>query len=330
MHSSTSNSDGSLNRSHAQPRRATATLLVGVALFGLALECGTRLFIHRMSASLARISQEADAAARVRRTEQAPRQLLIVGNSLLMADVDMAALSRGIGPRWQATRFAIEQTTYYDWQFGLRRLLAAGARPDAIVLCLEPRHLVSSGLRTEIFAYFLLQRMDIYRASRTLRLTPTETSDLFFANISAFYALRKEIRKNLLGRLMPSLPNLTAMITRGGVPPPDPERLSSAAKPRLEAARQVVMSSDSRLLLAVPPPVRSVDRSVLESIGDALEIPVLAPLLSDNLAPTDFDKDSYHLNSEGRSKYTEALIPLLVRALNASVPHEAPLTAQRR
>ena len=178
MHSSTSNSDGSLNRSHAQPRRATATLLVGVALFGLALECGTRLFIHRMSASLARISQEADAAARVRRTEQAPRQLLIVGNSLLMADVDMAALSRGIGPRWQATRFAIEQTTYYDWQFGLRRLLAAGARPDAIVLCLEPRHLVSSGLRTEIFAYFLLQRMDIYRASRTLRLTPTETSDL--------------------------------------------------------------------------------------------------------------------------------------------------------
>ena len=251
MHSSISNSDRSVNRSHGRPRRATATLLVSVAIFALALECGTRLCIHRMSASLARISQEADAAARVRRTEQLPRQLLIVGNSLLMADVDMAALNRGIGPKWQATRFAIEQTTYYDWHFGLRRLFAAGARPDAIVLCMEPRHLVSPGVRTEIFAHFLLQRTDIYRASRTLGLTPTETSDLFFANISAFYALRKEIRKNLLGRLMPSLPNLTAMIIRGGAPPPDPERLSSAAKPRLEATRQVI-SSDSRLVLARP------------------------------------------------------------------------------
>ena len=115
-------------------------------------------------------------------------------------------LNSGLEPHWQATRFAIEQTTYYDWHFGLRRLLAAGARPDAIVLCVEPRHLIAAGVRNEIFAYFLLQPSDIYTVSRMLRLTPTETSDLVFANASASYALRKEIRKNLLGRLMPSRP----------------------------------------------------------------------------------------------------------------------------
>jgi len=182
---------------------------------------------------------------------------LIVGNSLLMEAVDIAELNSGLEPDWQATRFAIEQTTYYDWHFGLRRLLAAGARPDAIVLCVEPRHLIAPGVRNEMFAYFLLQPSDIYTVSRMLRLTPTETSDLVFANASASYALRKEIRKNLLGRLMPSLPDLTAMITRGGLPPPDPARLSSVGKSRLEATRDVVTSADSRLLLVLTPPLGS-------------------------------------------------------------------------
>jgi hypothetical protein len=329
MRSSTSSFDPALNRSAARLRRAAATLMVSVLLFAAALECATRLFIHRLSANLGRISQETVAAEHLRRTEQAPRQLLIVGNSLLLADVDMTALNRGLQPEWQATRFAIEQTTYYDWHFGLRRLLAAGARPDAIVMCLEPRHLIAEGVRNEIFAYFLLQPTDILRVSRALRMSPTDASDLFFANTSAFYALRKEIRKNLLGRLMPNLPSLTAMITRGIVPLPDPAKLSTTGKARLEATRDVALSAESRLVLALTPPLRAVDWSTLRSVGNDIGIPVLAPLLNDNLIPMDFEKDGYHLNEQGRSKFTQTLIPLLVRALNAPVTDNRTVRARR-
>jgi hypothetical protein len=330
MLSSTSSSDAPLNQSAAQLRRAAATLIVSVVLVAAALECSTRLFVHRMSANLGRISQEASAAEHLRRTEQAPRQLLIVGNSLLLADVDMAALNRGLHPQWQATRFAVEQTAYYDWHFGLRRLLAAGARPDAVVMCLEPRHLISEGIRNEIFAYFLLQPSDIFRVSRTLRMSPTEASDLFFANTSAFYALRKEIRKNILGRLMPSLPSLTAMIARGSVPLPDPAVLSTTGKTRLEATRDVAISAESRLVLALTPPLRPIDWSALRSVGNDIGIPVLAPLLNDDLIPMDFEKDRYHLNERGRSKFTEMLIPLLVRALNAPAAQDPAVAVRRR
>jgi hypothetical protein len=185
------------------------------------VEGGTRLLVADLSNTLHRIRTES-AQARTIGADAEQKELLIVGNSLLIAGLDMGALDEPLQPRWRAVRFGIEQTTYYDWLYGLRRLTADGARPSAIVVCFEPRHLIGSSVRTEIFAHYLMQASDTLSVSRALGLSAGGTAELLLANVSEFWALRKEIRKNLLGRLMPALPNLTRMMTRGGgAPSPD-------------------------------------------------------------------------------------------------------------
>jgi hypothetical protein len=319
MLSSTSSSDQSDQVAPpSRARLAAIVLILGVTAFAATLEWGTRLFVYRLSNGLSRVHQEANNAEQMQRSPDGPRQVLLVGNSLVMADVDMSELNKALQPRrWQATRFAIEQTTYYDWHFGLRRLLASGSRPQAIVLCFEPRHLVASGVNTEFFGNFLLHPADLYEVSRTLGLNPTQTSDLFFANTSAFYALRKEIRKNLLARMFPTLPSLTQLITRGGLPALDLATLSSTGKERLRATQDVVMSADSRLVFLSMPPT-SVDASaVLSTAGQDLGIPVITPLADDELVSADFDHDRYHLAERGRLRFTQRMIPLLTSALES-------------
>lgn len=313
MPSSTSSSDRSPSSLNW---RAPALLIVTVLLVATAFEGGTRAFVFRISNNLGRIKSEADAAAQLQRGPGV-HQVLLVGNSLLMADIDIGGLNRGLGSGWKVSRFAIEQTTYYDWHFGLRRLLAGGSRPDAVVLCLEPRHLVAPGVRSELFAYFLLRRGDLLTASKTLGLSPAESSELLFSNLSAFYAMRKEIRKNLIGRIMPSLPELTALITRGGLPPAESKALREVGAQRLRSTREFMIERNVRLVLAVMPPVDRDDANLLRSIGVGVGVPVLAPMEDSSLSRDDYDRDGYHLNSVGRNRFTEALSPPLAAVLNA-------------
>jgi hypothetical protein len=293
-------------------------VLAMVLLFFAAAEGATRLFIFEMSATLSRIRDEAGAAARLRGGgDAAPRRLLVVGNSLLMADVDVRAVDGSLQPEWRASRFAVEQTTYFDWYYGLRRLFRDGAQPDAVALFLEPRHLISTTVRTELFAYFLLSPGDILSVSRSLGLGPTGVADLALANFSAFYALRKELRKNLIGRLMPSLPDLMQMVAASPRPSPSLEQLVAAARTRLPGLKQITGANRSRLIFVVTPPVQADHLLALQEIGKEFDITIIAPQVDGDLAAADFDRDGYHLNEVGRQAYTRALIPLLRDALAA-------------
>lgn len=315
MPSSTSSSDAAPARARSSTSRAVVILLASMAALCVVVEGGTRFIVGDLSNTLRRIRTESKEANAIG-SDAEIEELLIVGNSLLIAGVDVGALNEPLQPRWRGVRFGIEQTTYYDWYYGLRRLTAAGARPKAIIVCFEPRHLVRSSVRTEIFAHYLMRMSDTLSVSQALDLSPSGTADLMLANVSAFWALRKEIRKNLLGRLMPELPKLTRMMTSGGAsPPPEIEELLTTGRVRLEALRDTADAAGAKLILVLMPPVSSAYTPALQELGSELGISIVTPLTDQDLQPGDYDLDQYHLSSQGRLRFTNELAIALIDVL---------------
>ena len=62
--------------------------------------------------------------------------------------------------------YPIEDTTYLDWAYGLRRLLAGGSRPSVVVMCISAKHLLSDATDGEGFAYFLMRLRDLPEVAR--------------------------------------------------------------------------------------------------------------------------------------------------------------------
>lgn len=318
MPSSTSSSDAAAAPARSKTSRAIVLLLAALVALCVFLEAGTRLFVSDMSNTLSRIRNESLRAKAVG-ADKHSEELLIVGNSLLIAGVDVAALNEPLQPKWHGVRFGMEQTTYYDWYYGLQRLAADGARPKAIVVCLEPRHLVGTSVRTELFAHYLMRLSDTLSVSRALDLSPSGTADLVFAHLSKFWALRKEIRKNLLMILMPELPKLTRMMTRGGgSPPTSAEELLTTGRSRLEGLREVTDAAGARLIVVMMPPVSTEQTAALRQIGSETGVAIVAPLTHQELQPGDYDLDQYHLSEQGRARFTQALAKDLLGILQSS------------
>ena len=317
MHSYTSSSEQDPVTERRYRRASGLFVLCLVALVAVA-ETGTRAFIHDVSNLLRRMRQESRAAAGLAPSPATPHPLLLVGNSLLVAGVDPPVLDSLLRPRHSVTRFAVEQTTYLDWYFGARRLIGGGARPDVIVLTFEQRHLLGRTVRDEIFAHYLMAPGDLLSVAHAVDLSPTATSELFFANVSDFWGLRKEIRKNLLGRLIPSLPALTGLMTRGSpAPPVDTMSLLTQGAERLRALRAYGDRHGVRFVLALTPPLSARDADFMRRLGDANGISVLGPLDDTKLMPGDYDRDGYHLSEQGRVRYTAALASAIQAALAA-------------
>lgn len=216
-------------------QKATVGLLLITMCMLAGIELGTYHIVYRVSKNLSRIHNEGSAAAQIHGGIQGQQDVLLVGNSLLLHDVDMNKLEHQLAPDQHVQQFAIQATTYYDWYYGLRGLLADGARPDLVVVCLEARHLVLSSVRSEIFAYYLMKRRDFFDVRHSLKSTGTEAFDLLVANTSIFYALRKELRQVLLQRLLPELPQLAEKIAQAPKPQPDPVALRTIGAERLTA-----------------------------------------------------------------------------------------------
>ncbi len=313
MPSSTSSFDASGKRGIATLRKAAVGLLLVAIGLVASLEFGAYHLVYQVSRNLSRIHNEALVAAKIRGGTKGREEVLLVGNSLLIHDVDMKKLERRLSPDQHAQQLAIQATTYYDWYYGLRGLLAGGARPDRVVVCLEARHIVLSSVRSEMFAYYLMKRQDLFDVRRSLHLTGTEAFDLLVANTSIFYALRKELRQVLLQLLLPELPQLTAMIARAPKPQPDPVALRTIGAERLTALRELMMNSQAEFVLVLMPPIEPESSEILRQVSKEVGVRMLMPLSRDALTDEDYQPDGYHLNQQGRDKFTEALILLLLR-----------------
>lgn len=308
--------------SNSEPRAATraiAILLAVIFVYCAGLELVTRRGFSRISRIQRRIYQDLSAAKSIAPpVSNDPPAMLVVGNSLLLDGVDRASLKMELAPNYLVTLLPVENTQFEDWYFGLRRLFAEGARPSIVVLCLSTRQMMSRATDGEYFAYYLLQGRDLLAVRRESQLDNTMSSAYFFANRSAWLGSRAQIRNWLLQAVMPGLERLIGYFPAKTPPMPPKEQVVAGALPHLLAMDQLCKSNGARLVVLVPPTLRSDDASAdVQSSAATDGIPVLVPLRPADVTPDDFH-DGFHLNSRGAKRFTHRLASELLEKLAAN------------
>jgi hypothetical protein len=124
-------------------------------------------------------------------------------------------------------------------------------------------------------------------------------------------------------RLMPELPKLTRMMTRGGgSPPPELDELQATGRVRLQGLSEVADAAGAKLIVVMMPPVSAEQTAVLEELGGELSISIVSPLTDQELQPGDYDLDQYHLSEQGRARFTRALADDLLAVLQPTASPE--------
>jgi hypothetical protein len=285
-----------------------------IVIFLASVEIGVRGFIVSASRIERRIEREYAEARRIRR-DPAVKQLLVVGNSLLLKDVEFESLRDALSPKWIARRLVVEQTAYFDWLYGLQALFKAGAAPDAVALVLSGQQLLSSEFRGDYTAYRLMRPVDVLPLARDLRLHPTVTSRYLVSSVSAFYGLRAELRKVLLARLIPDVTDLTRLLVEPGAARSlDPSAYPTALE-RLMRLRSLTDEFGVRLLV-VPAPLlgRSSAYDPVRDAAASSHISFVDVTTPGTYSPQDFS-DGFHMNERGAARYTRMLSAALNHTL---------------
>jgi hypothetical protein len=304
-------------------RRATWLLIAGCVLVGLAMETAARVGLDRASRIQRRMAQEYREARAIGQDRTPGRHVLVVGNSLLDEGVQFDRLREALATRFDTRRYMVEQTVYYDWYYALRRLYREGARPDIVVMMLGTGHWLSSNIRGDYSAQYLMSLEDIPEAAEALDLHPTQATGLLFAGVSKFWGARVEMRNFVLGRLMPDVGRLmnfsSAVDARAVI---DQDVIPILAE-RIARMRAVTDAHGSQLVLLVAPVLNPADGSSgLMAAAGSQGVPVLCPVPSGTLGPQLY-RDGFHLNPTGAALFTERLIPVLARELEGETRLQA-------
>jgi hypothetical protein len=314
MPSSISSSDLKPASKPLHPRQAIALLIViAFSLYGVA-ELAANIGLGRFSQIHRRIIQERVATGDVHPAPPGqPPTVLLVGNSLLLEDVDFPQLKERLSSRFHLSRFVVEQTSYFDWEFGLRRLFRHGSRPDYVVLCLSPGQFRSNDIRGDFDARFLFDIQDIWPLSRAIDANLTTTTGLYFAHISTFYGARSELRNVLLGKMgFQAIALLMHDLVT--VPLVESERdMTPAYATRLEALQRLCAASGVKFAFLIPPTRQPGDKEMARA-GEWKGVPVMHPVANYSLGP-ELYRDGFHLNAAGAKIFTAAVGDALVSAL---------------
>jgi hypothetical protein len=321
--------------SSSRVRRATWLLVAGCLAVAFAVEAAARLAFDRASKIQRRMTDEYRMAKTIGASRSGGRtHVLFVGNSLLDEDVRFDRLHDAVSPQWDARRFVVEQTFYYDWYYGLKRLLDEGARPDIVVLMISTRQWVRTEMRGDYSAYYLLSTRDVPAAARDLNLSATQTSSLAFANVSKFWAARAEMRNFVIGRLMPDLGRLMAFSSVADLTPIEDDAVAVAVSDRIARLNEVVSSHGGRLVIVLPAIANAQDGSAgFMRAARALNVTAVQPVASGTFGLHLYRDAGFHLNPDGAASFTEELIPALQRAAGSPpgvVPGAAGLRTERQ
>jgi hypothetical protein len=292
-----------------------SVLLVVIFSFLIAVEFVSTYGFNRVSKIQRRIHEEYLTTLGMRQTRSRGRtQVLLAGNSLLIADVDLSLLKESLPSDYEIKRFAIEQTTYFDWLYGLRRILYEGAHPDVIVVALTARQMAMSEVLGEYFAHNLMRLRDVAGVARDLDLDRTTTSNLLFGHVSAFYSGRADIRKWLLAKIFPTIHDLTDLMTHTPQQPLADAELRDLPQ-RLAALKAEAAEYDVKIAFMAPPVRHEANLDVLTAAGAKTGVPVIIAWTPEDLERQDFAPDGFHMNDTGAARHTRALAPLLERAV---------------
>jgi hypothetical protein len=296
-------------------RRYSLILLAIIVLVGAGLELGVRGGLPRLSHIIGRLKTEQAKAVQLKPLVGQPVPVLIVGNSLLLDGVDISALDERLRPKYRVTRFVVENTSYLDWYYGLRRLFREGARPKIVILVFSARHLLDQSICGDSCAYLLVDWRDILSVKHDTVSDNTTTSNLLFATVSGFYGFRAELRKWVLLHLMPDFPGFAAKLRSKSTPLQPDEEIEKGAMSRLSQLSSLCQKYGAQLILVMPPSNAPRDGSAaVQRAGNRLGVPVLVPFKPQQL-PSQLYSDGYHLNPRGAQIFTEALGPELRQLL---------------
>jgi hypothetical protein len=289
------------------PRTGIIALLTGLAVFLMGLELGSPLILNRFSNIERRVESEASAAHTLRSfTPDGRPTVLLTGNSLLLEGVQLDALRANLAAQAEVSRLAIEQTQYFDWYFGLRRMLQEGSHPSMIVISLATDQFASRLSLDESFAHRQLSARDLALAVREMKVDKTSASTYLFAHFSNWLADKGFLRQDVLILLVPHFRELAARIADHGAHIHDPGVLLAMAQQRLPELHELAQTYGVKIVLLVPPTLRSDHSLEIKQLGDT--IGVLVWVLS---APGEFPRslfrDGFHLNSQGSEIFTTRL-----------------------
>lgn len=303
--------------------RAIAALLALLVVYLGVLEAASRTVVPRFSASTRRAEQDFEAARQLRAATSDNRKLLLVGNSLLLHGINRHTLRRELEPGWASAFLPMENTSYWDWYFGLRRLLAEGSRPSAVILSINVRNLVTDSTNGEQFAHTMMQRSDLLRVADVSNLDNTTASGYFFASFSSWLGGRVGIRNWLLQRWLPHADLLVlSFIPRGGSAFAD-GIVESHALPRLKQMQDLCRSYGARFIYVVPATRNTSDPAMaLQTAAAAAGIDVIVPFAPGEMPAEGFE-DGFHLNERGAASFTDRLAPILRSTLDSGYPAAA-------
>ncbi len=288
-------------------RTGIIALLTGLAVILIGLELLSPRILNRFSNIERRVESESVAARSLRRfTADERPTLLLTGNSLLLEGVQMDALRDNLASQAAVSRLAIEQTQYFDWYFGLRRLLEQGARPSIIVLTLATDQFASRLSLDESFAHRQLSLRDLPLAVREMKLDKTTASNYLFAHFSNWLADKGFIRQDVLILLVPHFRELAARIADHGPHIRDSSVLLTTAQQRLPELHDLAETYGVKIVLLVPPTLRPDHSQEIQQMGDHAGLPVWVPSPPGEF-PQDLYRDNFHLNAAGSEIFTARL-----------------------
>ncbi|HKT46282.1 MAG TPA: hypothetical protein VJP87_02060 [Candidatus Acidoferrales bacterium] len=295
--------------------RAIAVLLALLLLYCGALEFITRAGFSRISHGQRRTMLSMAGAMQLQpHSSSGAPTVLVVGNSLLLHGVEPESLHQKMAPQFESFVFAVENTQYLDWYFGLRRLFSSGSHPAFVVLTLTPRQLISSATDGEYAAHYLTNTADVIPLARRAGLATTPASNLFFANLSTWLGSRAMIRNWLLSELMPNLDELTTRLPAKAGPLPPNRVLIPQSLDRLAEIQNLCRQHGAALIFLIPPTLGVSDLpEALQAEAATRGVPVIVPFRSGELPASDF-VDGFHLNARGADAFTAKLAPMLAEA----------------
>ena len=321
MHLFTSNSRG------PQAGKFHIVLLLALCvLFCAAVEVVTAHFFGRVSRVEKRRETEYRAAFSIQSAKARHKtSVLVAGNSLLLHGVDFPELGRTLGPDVELNRTVFENTSYFDWYYGLRRLFIAGSRPDVVALVLGPWQLISDSFNGDYSVQTLVDGRDLMRFANDTGADRNEMSVMVLDKASYFYGTRTEIRNWVLNKILPDLPVLTTYFRFKPTLPAD-NNVSEIAGSRLRQLRELCDRYGAEFILVVPP---SREDSGLRAITEAAAIQGVPALIPVRVLPGSDYADSVHLNPKGASVFTQALAESFKAAIKLQGVGASVTTSQR-
>ena len=310
MRSSTSNSET------RTALWAVKFLLGTVTVVVLAMELGARYLVPLVSWNTRRFHTECSDVIGIRKnTKTADSGILLLGNSLTYTDIDLDILNKALEPTGQVHRWAIDNTNYLDWYYGLRRIFRSGARPRFVIIGARTNHLLARHVRGRFFAHYIMEWNDLSDASSRTGANLTDLSTMAVARSSAFYGSREEIFKRCVTLLLPRFPELGRLMglgRRGG------KHLDASAllMDRLIEVRNLCANHGAQLVIWIP--VTS-DGDPLGDLavqaGRKVNLPVLVPGRQSAWTTADF-ADGFHMTATASKRFTSMFAKELQLALD--------------